>query len=329
MTRLLLGVDGGGTKTIALIADGAGHVLGAGRSGSSDIHNEVSPQVAVDNIVEAVREAVRDAQVSLQDLDACVFGLCGADWPEDVVFYADTLEDRLGLLSAPVVTNDAFNALRAGTEDGIGVALVLGTGGAIAARGRDGRSWFSGEFIESTGALELGRRAYELVIRGTYGSGPPPSYQAAALARFDAPSIEAFVHAITRVGGEGRRSLARLAPVLMQAGLEGDRMANLIMREHGEILAGYIRRAADRVGLAAEGTRLVLAGGTFRHGAAVLRDALAAGVPGFELRPASCEPAHGALLSAGDVAGVKLDPIRLIDTGPEAGFFRTVPSEQP
>ena len=36
MTELFLGVDGGGTKTVAVIADGNGHILAAGRAGGSN-----------------------------------------------------------------------------------------------------------------------------------------------------------------------------------------------------------------------------------------------------------------------------------------------------
>ena len=47
----LLGVDGGATKTVALVTDGAGEVLGSGRAGSSDIHAEgASAEAAISEL---------------------------------------------------------------------------------------------------------------------------------------------------------------------------------------------------------------------------------------------------------------------------------------
>lgn len=324
MSRLLLGVDGGASKTVALIVDVTGKVVGAGRSGSSDIHNEASPQVAVDHVVTSVREAAATAGARPVELEASVLGLCGADWPEDVVFYMTTLRERLALRHAPTVVNDAFNALRAGSHDGIGVALVMGTGAAVAARGPDGASWFSGERMERAGAMEFGRRAYDLILRGEYGSAPRPAFEQPALAAYAAASVEAMVHAITRTGGHGHRSLARLAPVLLEAGHRGDPTACAIVLEQARLLAGYVRRAAERVGLDPLRTRVVQAGGIFKHHCTDLADGISAALPGATITAATMEPVHGAILMAADGIGVRPDPEQMLDTGPEASFFDTV-----
>lgn len=320
---LLLGVDGGATKTVALIADRSGHVLGAGRAGSSDIHNEASPDTAVDHVLASVKEALAVAGLGSRDLGTCVFGLCGSDWPEDVAFYVGALRERLDLACQPIVTNDAFNSLRAGADDGIGVALVMGTGAAIAARGRDGRTWFSGERMERAGAMELGRHAYDMLSRSEYGSGPRPGFSEAALRVFDVDSVDALVYAITRTGGLGHRSVARLAPVLLEASHSGDSESRRIVSEQGVLLAGYVSRAAERVGIGTEGTIVVLAGGVFKHHGTDLRDAITAALPGYHFEAASLEPAYGAVLLAADHDGVHLDTERLRSTGPSASFFDT------
>ena len=47
MTRLLLGVDGGRTKTVALVAEPGGAIVGAGRAGCADIHAAASAEPAI------------------------------------------------------------------------------------------------------------------------------------------------------------------------------------------------------------------------------------------------------------------------------------------
>jgi len=320
---LLLGVDGGATKTVALIADDEGRILGAGRSGSSDIHAAEDPWEAVDRVAVAVRQAAASAGVATAALGPCTFSLCGADWPEDAELYATGLMARLSLPALPVVLNDALGALRAGTPDGVGVSLVIGTGGAIGARGPDGRTWFSGFRLEPSGAVGLGRSAYELLLRGEYADGPVPAFQPAALAALDVPSVDALVHALTARDGLGEHGLGRLAAVLLEAEHEGDPQARAIVAAHASMLAAYVRGAARRVGLPVEGATLVVTGGVLRHHCTDLLDGVAREVPGFRMLRATVEPVYGALLGSADAAGLRLGADGLRATGPGAAFFET------
>ncbi|MBX3030777.1 MAG: hypothetical protein KF809_11495 [Chloroflexi bacterium] len=326
MNDLLLGVDGGATKTVAVVADATGRVLGAGRGGSSDIHAEHDPQVAVDRVAEAARQALRAAGVEGSALAHAAFGLCGADWPEDMVFYAERLTVALGLRRTPIIVNDALGALRAGTDDGIGVSLVIGTGGAIGARGPTGATWFSGMRLEASGATELGRIAYALLIRGTYGGGPVPGFQTAALATHGVGTVEELVRAITaRDTGTGDQGVARLAAVLLEAGHAGDPVAHTAIGAHAEMLAGYVRAAAERVGFRdpAE-VILVVTGGVLRHRCTDLLTAITERTGGYRIVRPDAEPVYGVLLLAADEVGVRPDIETLRATGPGAALFQTL-----
>lgn len=322
-SSLLLGVDGGGTKTVALVTDETGRVLGAGRAGSSDIHAGVPAETAVGEVVRAVGEAAASAGVQPADLGHCVFCLCGADWPEDVELYADQLGGRLGLSTRPSVLNDAFGALRGGTPEGVGVALVLGTGAALAARGPSGETWFSGYRIVDSGALEFGRYAYELLIRGEYGSDPAPSFKAAALEAFEVGSVDELVYAVMRSDGLGDRSLSRLAPVLMEVSHAGDEQAQRYLRDHGQSLAGFVRFAAARVFPADQRPRVITSGGVFRGPGSELWSAIEAALPGYAVAASDSEPVFGAVLLAADEAGVRPDVDAMIGSGPGPAFFHT------
>ena len=83
---LLLGVDGGNTKTVAIVATGDGTIVGAGRAGRSDIYNTPDEEAALDEICHAVIQALSEASATATDLAAGVFSMAGADWPEDVDF---------------------------------------------------------------------------------------------------------------------------------------------------------------------------------------------------------------------------------------------------
>ncbi len=220
--------------------------------------------------------------------------------------------------------NDSFAALRAGTPDGIGVALVLGTGTAIAARGPDGTTWFSGFRVESSGGVELGRLAYERIVRGAYGSGPRPGFERAALESLGVEDVEAFVHLVSRVDSPGQQTLARLAPVLLEAGHRGDPLAHEIVLEHGRMLGGYVRAAARRVGLAGQGCSVILAGGLLRHHCTDLVEAITDALPEALVAQVTVEPVFGALLMAADVMDASPSLERLRESGPDPAFFSTL-----
>ncbi|HXG40964.1 MAG TPA: hypothetical protein VNJ28_08480, partial [Candidatus Limnocylindrales bacterium] len=224
----VLGVDGGATKTLALVGGPDGRIRGAGRAGSSDIHRASDPSQALERIVGAVDQATRAAGVPAARLTGAVFSLCGADWPEDVELYRSGLRGRLGLAEPPVVVNDALGPLLAETPDGRGVSIVVGTGLAIGARGPGGpagTSWHSGFWVEPSGASELGRDGLFALLRAELGAGPATAIRPRALAAFGVGSVEELLHLITRVGGLGELGLTRLGPVVLDAGHAGDPVA--------------------------------------------------------------------------------------------------------
>src|SRR5437016_5558057 len=152
---LLLGVDGGNTKTIALVTRGDGTVLGVGTAGRADIHNAPTPAHGVAEVVRASSTALDAAGARAVDLAAAAFSLAGADWPEDFDLLRAGLAEQLELAVEPFVVNDAIGALRSGTDDGVGVAAVCGTGGAIGARNDRGDVFHLGFWPDGTGATAL------------------------------------------------------------------------------------------------------------------------------------------------------------------------------
>ena len=132
--QCVLGVDGGNTKTIALVAALDGTILGAGRGGCGDIYNaraggdwSDSAVAAIANIEYAVVSALQAAQVKASDIVTGVFNMAGADWPEDFALLQGAMEAR-DFGRRILVQNDALGVLHAGSSDNTGVSVVCGTG---------------------------------------------------------------------------------------------------------------------------------------------------------------------------------------------------------
>jgi N-acetylglucosamine kinase-like BadF-type ATPase len=318
---LVLGVDGGNTKTVALVARADGTVVGAGRAGCADLYGAASPEAALDAVAGAASEALAAAGATGADLSAAVFCLAGADWPEDFDLHRRELTARLALRRPPTIFNDAIATLRAGTPDAVGVAAVVGTGGAIAGRNADGDTWHLGFWPDAMAAGGIARAALRAVYRSGLGLDVPTTLTARACALYGVPDAMELLHRFSRRGP--RPAAVAIVPIVFEEAAAGDAVAGAIIETDASRFADAVRATASRLGLVAP-YALVLAGGVLRHHAADLHAAaVARGVPDAVAVRATWEPAAGALLLACDEVGFEPYPARLRESLPADSFFAT------
>jgi N-acetylglucosamine kinase-like BadF-type ATPase len=304
----VLGVDGGNTKTLAVVAGTDGRTLGAGRSGCSDIYSAPTPGDAIDAIVAATAEALAQAGVAGSEIAAATFSLAGADWPEDFALLSRALHERLGLPEPPFVVNDSIGALRAGAPDWTGIAVVSGTHNAIGARHPDGRVFHLGFWPDGAGGYEIGKAGLRAVYHAALGMGSATVLTERALTLYGAPDAIELLHEFTRRGGIAKRETDRLAPLVLDAADEDDAVAQAIVSTIGGILGRQGRACAEQLGLPLAGTRVVMTGSVFGHPTERLANATMAELPGAIAVRQPAPPVAGALLLALDRLGIEADP---------------------
>lgn len=294
--RCVVAVDGGNTKTLAVVAALDGRVLGASGGGCADIYNAPSPAAALTVIEVAVGAALAQAGLGCESIAAATFSLAGADWPEDFELLERELWQRLDLPVAPVVVHDSLGALRAGSPRWEGIAAVAGTGTAVGARRADGRSFHLGFWPDGAGARDLADAALAAVYRADLGLGPETALTAHALELYGAVDPIALLHEFTRRGGLQVGDQDRLAPVVLHAADAGDAVAREIVLGRGRMLGAQARASAVRAGLPLAGTLVVLAGGVLQHPTELFADAVMAELPGAVPTRFSAPPVVGALM---------------------------------
>ena len=315
MGRLLLGVDAGNTKTIALVAYEDGTVAGMGTAGCGDIHNSPSPVVGLDEICRACSAAFAAAGVCGSEVAASAFSLAGADWPEDFELLRGGLTARLELVTPPHVVNDAIGAIRCGTADGVGVAVVCGTHGTAGARNVAGDVYHFGFWPDDTGAWALGSKGLAAVLRADLDIGEPTSLTGRALAWWNADSPVELLHALTHLG-EPRTPVserALFAAAVLDEADAGDPVARDIVGSAGRRLGDFARVCAERTAQTGSEFPLVHCGGVMRHPSELLRASILGSVPGAVPVYPAVEPVVGAALLAGDVLGVQPSLARLCE----------------
>lgn len=127
-----LGVDSGGTKTIAVIASGSGEIIGRGKAGSADILN-LPRKTALKNLELAVGSAFKEAQIEKNDITFSCFGMPAFG---DVIGMEGEIIKLVEKVIAEnkLVVNDVRLALEASHPMKKGIVLLNGTGAMAMAK---------------------------------------------------------------------------------------------------------------------------------------------------------------------------------------------------
>lgn len=329
--KCLLGVDGGNTKTIAVVASLDGTILGAGRSGCGDIYAYDQPELAIEQIALAIDTALEQAGATKENIVGSCFSLAGADWQEDYDYLHERLSG-LGYGRTVRVYNDAIGALRAGSSDGTGIVVACGTGIAIAARNTAGEFWHASFWVESMCGRELGNEALRALPRAELGMTPPTTMTAPILAFFGQSTVESLLRRfyLRPLNPPSEIEISKLAPIVLREAEAGDRVAIEIVTQHGKRIADYALAAARKVGIQHAPLTLVLNGGIFRHQGDVLVDAITQQirqtVRDTRVVRMGYEPVIGALLLAFEAEAVAITPdvlTQLEKAMPDARLFST------
>jgi len=310
---LLLGMDGGGSKTVALLADQDGRVLGRGAAGSSNYQaaGAAAAQTALD---QAIAAAYADARLpgptwpqASDAISAACFGLAGVDRPEDRDLFEAWTAERLPDARV-MIANDAELVLAAGTAEGWGCALISGTGSIVYGRdsaGRTARSGGWGHLLGDEGSgYAVGLAALRAVMRAFDGRAPSTELTAAVLSHW---SLARPTDLVGRVYRESLApgEVAGLARLVDEAATGGDAVAQAIVDEAGGELALAAAAVVQALGLQGP-TPCALAGSFIVKGRAV-RAAFAAAAQRMDLHLSPIaevhEPARGAVRLAQSLIG--------------------------
>lgn len=313
---LVVGVDGGATKTLAAAwAPGDGTVtLGLGGPSNPDA---VGPERAADALEEAVGEAV-GADRDASDIAAAVFALAGTD--TDAV--AQIVDSRFHYARTYTV-NDVVAAWAAATECRPGVAVIAGTGSNVLGVGTGGEVWRAGGWGHVLGdegsAYAIGLGGIRAACEARDCSGPQTPLYDDAPRHFEVGTVEevaALVYQKPLTKGE----IATFARQVSTRAEEGDEVAAALLDRAGNDLALLARTVVERTGLAAADADFVVGevGSTWRAGPLLVdpfESAVSAAAPRASFRLVSEPPVYGALLLAGRATGAWTDdpPRDLVD----------------
>lgn len=299
---LLLGIDGGGSKTTALLARADGSIIGRGTGGASN-YQSAGLQAALNELELAVRlsaEAAGD-DGNLPVISVCL-GMAGVDRQEDRTAFSGWAAVRFPGAKVKLVS-DAHLVLASGAGTAAGVALISGTGSIAYAqdgRGNSARAGGWGYLLGDEGSgYRIGLDGLRAVTRAWDGLEPPTALTQRLLGALELQSPRDLVRKLYREH-TSRGDIARLARLVVECAQTGDPAAGKIIQEAAAHLAGFAAAAARKLGLSGA-FPCAMSGGLLVH-APTLRDAVIrqAHTAGTQLAPVTVveEPAIGAIVLA-------------------------------
>ncbi|MFM7096443.1 MAG: N-acetylglucosamine kinase [Gemmataceae bacterium] len=258
----MIGLDGGGTKTVAVLARGGKKdfsIIGRGVSSASN-PRVVGFDNAICAINDAVRHAFTDAKIPVMKPGLLVAGISGAGREEEKNILHKGISN---LAKKVVITTDASLVLEEGLMEGWGIAVISGTGSMVLGKNQQGESFRSGGWGNILGdegsAYALGMGALKLVTQIADGRKKTSLLNEKILANLQITHAQEIVAMFSGKKLEKAR-IAGLAIEVLHAQEQGDQNAAVLINEQAGLLSACVVAVYNQMKIKDEMVPLTLAG---------------------------------------------------------------------
>jgi N-acetylglucosamine kinase-like BadF-type ATPase len=306
--QYFLGIDCGGTKTHALLADEAGQAVGFGSGGPGNWES-----VGYDGLsrvlVDTTRQALEMSRLTIAQIAGAGMGLAGYDWPSQRQAHLDAIRP-LGLQAPVAIVNDATLGIVAGSAEGWGVSVDAGTGcncrGWTRDHKREGRAvggagYWSGE---AAGGSDIITRAMRAISFEWTCRGPVTALTPAFIEKTGAKNLDDLMEGMYL----GRYDLdPSLVMTVFQVASAGDAQALEVMRWAGDQLGQMVCGVIRQLHLESDAFDVVLIGSLLDGHPLLtdsLRETIQALAPGSRLVRLTLPPVVGGVLLGMETAGL-------------------------
>ena len=334
--KYVMGVDHGGTKTKAMVADLSGNIAAHCTVYSA----EVPVYSGLDVTTQVIADVLKKSSLTIDDIVCCTIGFSGADWDFEYPLIKEKLTETTGLDCCHIV-NDCIAAMRGGLDKDYGGVVCIGTGLNIALINENGESYIYGHLIneEDCGAGSLGQKVIwavrneltrmgektlltEMVLQyfnEQYGINLKNAYELFVAITTGSPTIP-LINIVVK----------NLTPLLTEAA-KTDQVALEIIDDYCRRLSKYVLAASRRLNLLDTAYEVVLSGGVMKSGNLIrdlFQEHLKACLPRVQVKIAEYEPVCGAVMSSYDQIKIGKKTIQAFKNNCDAQGFRLISNEK-
>lgn len=267
--RYLVGIDGGATKTKAILANAEGKILGSALKGPANYRTQ-----GIDRASHLLRDIIftvlEEVGLTWSDLNVVVAGLAGVheDFDEKRVKNSllEVLPDNNNIRID--INNDLYIALVGGIQKEYGIATNAGTGAIAIGINHSGETYISdgwGYLLGDEGSgFWVGLQAIKAALEDIDNRGKPTSLKRTVKSHFNISKTPELLDVVySREGRPKVGEIAGLAPAVFEEARAGDSLAMKIIKQAGRKLARTTRAVIEKLRMTNEEFPLLLTGGIF------------------------------------------------------------------
>jgi len=248
--KYIIGIDGGGTKTVCAAADLDGNLLIETTGKSSNFLTSGIEQ-AVKNLFEVIEGCLFELNADFPNIIQIVIGSAGAGREHDTKLLESRLEkyaekERIHLNSVKVVS-DAVIALEGAFPGKSGCVLICGTGSILYCRDVKGaiyRVGGLGRLIGDEGSgYSIARKGLNAVSKEFDGRGEPTVLTKILKDEFSVNSSDELIQKIYSQDFE----ISSLAKSVLKSASTGDVISNEILNEEADEIILHIKSVLKKL----------------------------------------------------------------------------------
>ncbi len=305
--QFVIGLDGGGTKTAAMLADLRGNVLVEETGGPSNFQI-IGVEKAAATIYSLMEACCKEIGCSMGDVACVTAGLTGAGRAGDqermragLLQYA---EQRGVTLRDVRIESDARIALEGAFKGKVGIILIAGTGSIAFGKDQEGvvhRVGGWGRLLGDEGSgYVLGRDALNAVTKHLDERGTPTLLTDLLAKKFNLSTQEHIITAVYRENFD----IASVAPLVIEAAEQNDAEAARILNRATFELTEHVRAMLmklERASRVRQRVPLALIGSVITNDNVfikILRQKITFSLPQIFIVQPEASPVYGAVLLA-------------------------------
>ncbi len=261
--KYVIGIDGGGTKTLTALADLNGKILRKAKTGPSNPRN-IGVEKSISNVIQGIEKVIKG--IKKQKIVSIFVALPAIE--EE--YKSKKKEIKVELSSALKIAqnkisvgSDQLAAFRAGTDEKNGLVLIAGTG--CVAHGWKGNKqakisgW--GYLADEGSAFWTGHKAYQIILKNLDGRGPKTLITKWTFKKWNIKNKQGLVK---KIYSNPIKFIPLLSIFTDKACAKKDKPACSILKQAGQELALTANTAIKKLNFQKQSFPLVLVGSMFK-----------------------------------------------------------------
>lgn len=263
----VIGIDGGGTKTKAVIADMDGNIVAVSSAGPTN-PNVVAKDELKQTLESLIVSLEASSAVPLKMIMSLFAGISGVGNDANKHMLRNVIASLVLDSTSVHVEADTINALYSGTYGEPGIVQISGTGSITFGVNKEGKSDRTGGwgylFGDEGSGYDIGRQAIISALKSADGRGPDTMMLPMIYAHFKVADTQSLIRNVY-ASPTPKNAISPITKIVFEAYKQHDQSAHAILQQAAKGMAISIGTLYERLFERNDYTDVVLCGGVFNE----------------------------------------------------------------